>query len=95
MSKGRAGLGVGVHAQVVAQQCLEFGQEGHQVAAAAGIVHAHGSLRRGGAAAMLASGVTPMPPATSTVPPGPVCSGKSFLGASIVSGVALAAAARA
>lgn len=32
---------------------------------------------------MVASGVTPMPPATSTEPPGPVCSGKSFFGGSM------------
>ena len=63
-------------------------QEGHQVAAAAGVVHAHrfaGELAR---AAMLMSGVMPMPPATSTARGRPACTGKSFLGTSMSSAVA-------
>ena len=37
----RAGLVVGMDVERVAEQRLQLGQEGHQLAAAAGVVHAH------------------------------------------------------
>ncbi len=37
----RTGFGISVHHEVIDQQVLQLGQEGHQVAAATGIVHAH------------------------------------------------------
>ena len=42
----RTGLGIGMHTQIVTQQRLQLGQEGHQVAAAPGVVHSNfGTLR--------------------------------------------------